>query len=444
MKQLIMTVCMVCFLCNLQAQKESFLGNEENRTPNSGVTQIDVDIDGPLGNFGISAQNINPTWGTLDQYFNDDGSAFFFMGVLNSAYPGFGGLQANDGLLMTDGPSNLVLGTAATNNSSFMYFNQTTDNIGIGTNTPANAKLHIDADSGAGLNITTTGNEIARFESSITNSWISMYHSGSRVGTVWATGNTMKFRSDNGGVAFQTDGNNDRINILTTGEVGINQSAPSAQLDVVGDSELNGDLNADSGVLFADASADNVGINTTSPDFTFEVEHITGIPGATSGNGLTIKNKAGGTDNFWTLYNFSSGNLTLYQAGVLKGTFAEADGMYTPASDRKLKTNIQKIEDQILDKVMELKPSSYQFKSAPLGVKEYGLIAQEVQEVFPELAPVIQAKTDGAKEELLGVNYMEFVPILIKATQEQQEIIEKQNEMLEALLERIEALENKN
>lgn len=59
--------------------------------------------------------------------------------------------------------------------------------------------------------------------------------------------------------------------------------------------------------------------------------------------------------------------------------------------------------------------------------KQIGWIAQEVQEVFPEMV-----FEDSGN---LAVKHSEFVPILIKSVQEQQTIIE-------GLLKRIEALES--
>jgi len=202
-----------------------------------------------------------------------------------------------------------------------------------------------------------------------------------------------------------------------------------------------GGLVVDTDLVVADASANRVGVYTSSPDYTFEVEHVTGIPGATSGNGLTIKNKSGGADNHWTFYNWSSGNLSLYKAGDLKGTFSAADGIYSPASDRRLKTNITPIEENILEKVKQLKPARYHFKDHAEGERQYGLIAQEVQQVFPELTPVIESVADGGEKDTLGMSYMELVPILVKAIQEQQTDLEALRRDNAEIVKRFEALE---
>ena len=297
-----------------------------------------------------------------------------------------------------------------------IVFDFATNNTGIGEFTPS-AKLDVvgtselngDTDVNGKLTVTDPGSEIARFSSTAGSKWISLYDGPTRRGILWSTGTSIKLVADAGNVAIQTGGNVDRLSVATTGNIDMG------------------------GNLYSDVVNNRVGVFTTSPDYTFEVEHISGTPGATTGNGLTIKNKIGGVDNHWSFYNWSSGDLSIYKGGTLKGTFDDVDGMYTMASDKRLKTNITLMQDNILDKIKLLKPSRYHFKKHMESHKEFGLIAQEVQQVFPELTPIIESTSEGAEMDLLGVNYTEFVPILIKAIQEQQEIIENLQNRIEAL-----------
>ena len=121
---------------------------------------------------------------------------------------------------------------------------------------------------------------------------------------------------------------------------------------------------------------------------------------------------------------------------------------FTTTSDRRLKKNIQPLETA-LDKVIRLNPVIYDKKrhmtSDEYEIHEIGFIAQELQQEFPE---VVSQQPD--ENHTLGVNYQALIPVLTKATQEQQIIIEKQqqtiqnqNETIEALIRRIEALEAK-
>jgi len=112
-------------------------------------------------------------------------------------------------------------------------------------------------------------------------------------------------------------------------------------------------------------------------------------------------------------------------------------------SDIKLKKDIEDIGNT-LDKLINLRPVSYKLfskkeYSESIGkdsnyvlpnesIKQVGLIAQEVQNIFPEIVSRVDS-------QYLGIKYMELIPLLIKALQEQQEIIED-------LSARIETIEN--
>jgi len=85
------------------------------------------------------------------------------------------------------------------------------------------------------------------------------------------------------------------------------------------------------------------------------------------------------------------------------------------ASDARLKTNINVLESA-LDKIKNLRGVSYEWteeSNMGSGVKKYGLIAQEVQEVIPDMVRK-RAKGDG----MLTLAYTEVVPWLIEAIKE--------------------------
>ncbi|MEM7658675.1 MAG: tail fiber domain-containing protein [Bacteroidota bacterium] len=117
-------------------------------------------------------------------------------------------------------------------------------------------------------------------------------------------------------------------------------------------------------------------------------------------------------------------------------------------SDRRDKTQIANLTYG-LEEVLKLRPVSYEWEEQPeMGLK-IGLIAQELQEVVPEV--VVQGGEDPAAR--LGVNYAELVPVLIQAMQEQQAEIEalkqeraamqsQQSKVLAQLEARLKALES--
>ena len=130
-------------------------------------------------------------------------------------------------------------------------------------------------------------------------------------------------------------------------------------------------------------------------------------------------------------------------------------GNYYSSSDAKLKQNIKPIQSMI-DKIMQLKPSSYQYRTEeykmnlPKG-NQFGLIAQDIQKVFPELVAdqVKPASFDKETNEklsdevkYLGINYTGLIPIIISGIQEQQQrikMLEEENVQLKKDMAQIKA-----
>ncbi len=98
-------------------------------------------------------------------------------------------------------------------------------------------------------------------------------------------------------------------------------------------------------------------------------------------------------------------------------------------SDARLKRGITDL-DYGLSAVEALRPVRYHWKDKPELGSRLGLLAQEVEKVIPEV--IEHPDTDDG---YLGMRYAELVPVLIKAIQEQQDVIE-------ALSRRVEQLES--
>ena len=110
---------------------------------------------------------------------------------------------------------------------------------------------------------------------------------------------------------------------------------------------------------------------------------------------------------------------------VLTETELTVSGEVVSTSDIRTKTDIQNLES-CLDKVLRLRPVSYLRTDLPDDKTHIGLIAQEVQEVYPEV--VAKRKDD----EYLGVAYQQLVPALIGAIQElKSEVDSLRNEVRE-------------
>lgn len=81
-------------------------------------------------------------------------------------------------------------------------------------------------------------------------------------------------------------------------------------------------------------------------------------------------------------------------------------------SDRRLKTDIKPLQS-VAASLRMLRPVSYKWKSS--GTHAYGVIAQELQTVFPELV-----RRNGP-DNTFTVDYIQLTPILIKGVQELDE-----------------------
>jgi len=163
--------------------------------------------------------------------------------------------------------------------------------------------------------------------------------------------------------------------------------------------------------------------NTGGNNFGVNVIH------RSSGSGTTGRFFFGGTSNG------STEKIKIYTNGSIEN----ATNSYGQLSDLKLKENVVDATSK-LDDIMKVKIKNFNYIGDDL--KQLGVIAQELEEVFPGLVYDTPDSTITNKKEVFtgtstkGVKYSIFVPMLVKAMQEQQVIIED-------LKSRLKILENK-
>ncbi len=104
-------------------------------------------------------------------------------------------------------------------------------------------------------------------------------------------------------------------------------------------------------------------------------------------------------------------------------------------SDRRLKQNVETLGDT-LDRLQRLRPVSFDWKDPKVGGggRNFGFIAQEVEEVMPELV-------SGSGDEIRSLAQSEMTPLLVRAQQELAEALRKECELQNALEARIARLE---
>ena len=173
-----------------------------------------------------------------------------------------------------------------------------------------------------------------------------------------------------------------------------------------------------------------VGINKTAPEGYLHIKQkISGI------EGIVLENEDNNGSDKWSL-EVGENDLILSYNGVTVGIFDDANGNYNTFSDRRLKNSIASLSNGVIEKVMMLNPVTYYFNHDKVKDKRtYGFIAQEVQKVNEDW---VVARED----DFLGISYVEFVPILTKAIQEQQEVINEKDEQIHALQQELENVQD--
>ena len=114
------------------------------------------------------------------------------------------------------------------------------------------------------------------------------------------------------------------------------------------------------------------------------------------------------------------------------GDAENANNSYGSISDIKLKENIVDASPKLAD-LMQVKIRNYNLIGDT--TKQIGVVAQELEEVFPAMvaeSPDRDKKGNDLGTTTKSVKYSVFVPMLIKALQEQQEIINQLKARLDA------------
>jgi hypothetical protein len=196
-----------------------------------------------------------------------------------------------------------------------------------------------------------------------------------------------------------------RMTILTNGNVGIGTVNPISLLHVSAAAGYTGTVtnvsnfaNTPSIILQSDISNANHFIYMGSGGF--------GGGGAT---GFVMWRG----DSYDTYIQVRTSTVNANVAGSLNaaGPYVTSGGTsWASSSDIRLKENWKSI-DNVIKKLSSLTTGTFQWIAMPEVGRIYGLIAQEVEKVFPEM---ISTDSKG----YLGVQYTEMIPVLVKAVQE--------------------------
>ncbi|WP_329805619.1 tail fiber domain-containing protein [Flavobacterium facile] len=266
--------------------------------------------------------------------------------------------------------------------------------------------------------------------------------------------------------------NTERIRVKTTGNVGINQTNPTAKLHVTGTAPVMRIQDGTEGMSklltsnatgvvswqpSASALADddwrfNSGSTYADPVYhtgkvvmgrTGTTTHLLDVDngantGTTIGIGDVEKIVDGNNEIRFShqLISDDEGNISSLGTATKRWNTVYATNPTIQTSDGTKKTAIKTLPYGLAE-LMKLRPVSYYWKEERLNSTiipqekkqlKLGLIAQEVQQVIPEVVYTYGWKSKNEKEkgtfikydfERIGMNYEELIPLLVKAKQEQ-------------------------
>jgi hypothetical protein len=148
---------------------------------------------------------------------------------------------------------------------------------------------------------------------------------------------------------------------------------------------------------------------------------------ATAGGGTACVGAFGtstGGTYYYVGYDLTAGSIK-YQV-LFNGNVQNTNNSYGAISDVKLKENIVDATPK-LDKLAQVRVVNYNLKTDPDQKQLIGVVAQELEQIFPgmvEESPDYDMEGNDLGTTTKAVKYSVFVPMLIKAMQEQQAIIE--------------------
>lgn len=204
--------------------------------------------------------------------------------------------------------------------------------------------------------------------------------------------------------------------------------------------QSNGGSNSAERMRITSSGAVTIGTTSLSNGGRLQVSssgiHYNGININNTSGDIAMVSTLGSNCNNSSSYNFIAVTGTGDKCYILgNGNLQNINNSYGALSDAKLKENIVDATPK-LDKVMQLQVRNFNLIDDENKLKQIGFIAQEIEEVFPS---IVEELTDMDEERnptgttTKAVKSTVLIPILVKAMQEQQAIIEELKSRIEVL-----------
>ncbi|MBO6879878.1 tail fiber domain-containing protein [Winogradskyella sp.] len=389
------------------------------------------------GTYNLISSSAGGThYGTYNSVSTANGWAGYFLGRI------YVGTNSTNGynLPTTDGSIGQVM---TTNGAGVISWSNNTD-----VTSASNALTEVGNDIRWGGSLTgdttiTYGNFDTRFNLNGTGDFI-IQDAGTGKFTVLDNGDSVMggdqyWRDENTGgtvlAQMLDDGNDARFILRENGSISVDLDT-NTQF-VFNELGLDRDFRVESvnniNMFRTDATADRVGIGGF-PNIDFHVFH--GNSGTTSGMRLQNTN-----NNNWIRMYVSSGtgDLRFYstnQGTTIISNINDVSGVYTATSDRRLKKGFKNLYFS-WDKFMDLQPLTYKYKTDKESKKYIGMVAQDVEKIYPELITYHQ------EEDVYHMDYSATGVVAIKAIQKLKEEVTELNTEIQNLKSENKALKEK-
>jgi len=186
-------------------------------------------------------------------------------------------------------------------------------------------------------------------------------------------------------------------------------------------------------------AAGGMGINTNAPQRQLHVKQLTPYNNT---SGITLE-RSGTSGDQWGLYVSTTNSFVFVANNSGRASINPNTGAYTTVSDRRAKRDIEPL-DGVLDRFLQLRPSRYRMKHQDGDAsRSIGLIAQEVQALFPEAV-----SNFNGPEGHLGLRYDEITVLntqaLIELNQRHETRFRQQETRIAAMAGQVETLVQDN
>ena len=361
--------------------------------------------------------------------YNSSGS---LAGSANMVFDGFTLTTLNTAYTGT-----LTGGTGVVNLGSGQFYKDASGNVGIGTSSPV-----------AGLSVYKSNGYVQLTDGTID------YRS-----FVWAGGSAAATGTwSNHPLLFNTN-NAERMRIDSSGNVGIGTTSPAYKLDV--NTATNNGIQVTDGIYsgtFVASSLGGMALTTggaypliayingaermridSSGNFLINTS-LTNLYAQSSGYGVCYRKNASfdvlSTNDNCIILNrtTSTGQLQEFRYnGTVVGSISYNGSLtlYNQTSDQRLKENIVDA-NTALTTIAKIKIRAFDWIESKTH-EAHGIIAQELQEIAPQCVTQGTDNEDGSIKHPWQVDTSPLVPMLIKAIQEQQAMIEELTIRLNAL-----------